>query len=85
MTGFRRFQISEPMLIQLFAPGDHLRGYRVTQGGIPADARIIGVNHDPYTYELTLTLASDSWEALAPGCVIPILETWIEDGGEITQ
>lgn len=77
MTGFRNLRITGQLLIELFEPGDHLSGYRVTQGGVPRDARVVG-GHIDAAGLLVITLASDEWPPTPEGCVIETLNTWIE-------
>lgn len=77
MIGLRRLRISSNLLVTFFLR-EH-EAYRVTENGLPDDARIVGVSHDLASGLIDLTLASASWDGPIDCGKIPELPPVILD------
>jgi hypothetical protein len=74
----RRVVISFEILQDLFSAGLHPpHRYAVTKGPIPADAKLVNVQH-AWPNCIELLLWSESFEPVKPGDIIPMLDILCE-------
>jgi hypothetical protein len=61
MAGYRRFQISNELLLGMFAPGLH-PAYEVVENGIPVDSQVTQVRDRSFEGMTEILISSDSLE-----------------------